>query len=59
MGISQKDIWAKITSKSLVMSKILVDLFSDINEDGSNEEKISIIIQNMEEPFSALKALSL
>lgn len=37
---------------------MFVDWFKDIKEAGSKEEKISIIIQNMGYPFSALKALS-
>ena len=35
-----------------------MDLLMDKNDAGSKEEKISIIIQNMGHPISALKALS-
>ena len=40
-------------------SRKMENLLIDINLNGSNAEKMSNIIQNMELPFIALKAISL
>lgn len=48
-------IWRKI---KLEINKIIIDLLIDKNLCGSNVEKISYIIQNMDKPISALKANS-
>ena len=42
-----------------IIINILIDGLSELNLNGSKAEKISGIIQNMEDPYTALKAVSL
>lgn len=50
-GIDQNDNCISIMIIIFDTNKIDVNLFKDINLNGSNAEKMSIIIQNMECPF--------
>lgn len=59
VGIVQNESWIITTKLILVISNTLIDLFTDIKDAGSKDEKMSIIMQNMDLPFNALKALSL
>ena len=57
-GIDQYVTWVDTIIKRFVIKRIDVNLLIDINLNGSNAEKMSDIIQNMEGPFIALKAIS-
>jgi hypothetical protein len=57
-GVIQNDSCIIVTRAMFEINRIIVDLFRDVNLYGSNAEKMSDIIQNMELPFNALKAFS-
>lgn len=54
----QKDNWIIMISMRL-MHRNIGDGITELNDAGSNEEKMSLIMQNMEDPFRTLKVLSL
>jgi hypothetical protein len=55
----QNDVFRMLMIRRLIIINILVDGRIELNTNGSNEEKISVIIQNMEYPLKTLKVLSL
>ena len=55
----QNEHWTIIIIKIFKNKNILVDGISELNAKGSNDEKISDIIQDMGYPLGALKAPSL
>lgn len=59
VGEIQKDNWVIIIKVIFITINIFIDGLIELNLDGSNDEKISDIIQNMEYPIITLKVISL
>jgi hypothetical protein len=55
----QKDVFSILIISKLIIINILVDGSIELKTNGSNEEKISVIIQNMDIPLGTLKVSSL
>ena len=56
--VIQKDSWVIIINVRFIIIKRLIDGLSELNLNGSNEEKMSGIIQNMGGPIITLKVIS-
>lgn len=59
VGVAQKDNWVIIIKVIFITMNIFIDGLIELNLEGSNEEKISDIIQNMDDPIITLKVISL
>lgn len=55
----QKDVFSILIISKLTIINILVDGSIELKTNGSNEEKMSVIIQNMDIPLGTLKVSSL
>lgn len=59
VGVIQNDSCVSIIRIMFIDKNSLMDGLTELNIEGSNDEKISGIIQNMEYPFKTLKVISL
>lgn len=59
VGVIQNDNCVSIIRIMFIDKNSLMDGLTELNIEGSNDEKISGIIQNMEYPFKTLKVISL
>lgn len=58
-GVTQNVSWVIIIKVMFIIINNLIDGLIELNLNGSNDEKMSGIIQNMEGPFITLKVISL